>query len=161
METLGLSPNENESNHDIHELAAQIKNGASWFYWVAGLSLVNSAISFFNGGWSFFAGLGVTQIIDAIIAESGDSTAFSVVKIIAFFFEIAIAGIFLGLGFFANKPQSWAFIVGIILYFLDGILMLVLGALLPAAFHGFVLFMLIRGFFAVRKLNSISTLSNV
>ena len=45
---------------------AQLKNGANWFYWIAGLSLVNSAIFAFGGHVSFIAGLAYTQIIDAV-----------------------------------------------------------------------------------------------
>jgi hypothetical protein len=154
MDTLGISPESNGSQVDEYELIAQIKSGANWFYWVAGLSLVNSAISLFNGNWSFFAGLGVTQVIDGVISVADNSTGVMIVKVVAFLIEVFIAGIFIGCGVFANKFHQWAFIVGIILYILDGLLVLLLGALLPAGFHVFVLFFVVRGFLAARKLSA-------
>jgi hypothetical protein len=156
METLGLETEEPKSNQNDFELANQVKSGASWFYWIAGLSLVNSIIGLFGGGLSFIAGLGFTQIIDGIIFEIGVGGVASVVKIIAFVVELAIAGIFVGLGVFANKLQSWAFILGIVLYFLDGVLILALGAYLAAGFHVFALIFIVRGFLAARKLTNIA-----
>ena len=47
-------------------LLAQLKSGANWFYWIAGLSVVNSLIFAFGGHTSFIAGLGLTQLIDGI-----------------------------------------------------------------------------------------------
>src|SRR5216117_2936789 len=40
---------------------AQLKSGASWFYWIAGLSLINSIVAFTGGQWAFLFGLGITQ----------------------------------------------------------------------------------------------------
>ena len=39
------------------ETLAQLKSGANWFYWIAGLSLINSAIFVFGGNVNFIAGL--------------------------------------------------------------------------------------------------------
>ena len=50
--------------------AAQAKGGANWFYWVAALSLINSAAFVFGAGVHFLAGLGLTEIADAVIAAS-------------------------------------------------------------------------------------------
>src|SRR5690349_15552832 len=55
----------------------KIKSGAGWFYWIAGLSLINSVIAATGAGWAFIVGLGVTQFIDAFAHgfESSAATA--------------------------------------------------------------------------------------
>jgi len=156
MSTLNLTPEPEQEkiNASDYELLSHAKGGASWFYWIAGLSLVNSLIFFFGGNWSFFAGLGVTQLVDAIVFQITQSDSLSVVKIIGFVFDLVVAGIFLLLGLWANKLQTWAFIVGMVLYLLDGLLLLLLGAYFPAAFHAFALYMIFRGFNAARQINA-------
>ena len=156
MSTLNLSPEPEQEKilTDNYELASHAKGGANWFYWVAGLSVVNSLIFLFGGNWSFFAGLGITQVIDVIVDAITRGGDFSAVKIIAFVIDLLIAGVFLLFGLWANKFQTWAFIAGMALYFLDGLLLLVLGAYLPAAFHVFALIMIFRGFSAARKINA-------
>jgi fatty acid desaturase len=42
-----------------------IRSGANWFIWIAGLSLVNSALFAIGSNWAFFLGLGATQFVDA------------------------------------------------------------------------------------------------
>ena len=59
------------------QLETQHASGANWFYWIAGLSVINSVIILAGGGWGFVVGLGITQFIDAIatvvVAETGAS----------------------------------------------------------------------------------------
>lgn len=161
MSSLNLSPEENEQKSDAYRqaemdyaLVAQAKGGANWFYWIAGLSLVNSLIFLFGGNWSFFAGLGITQIIDAIVAQGSELDGISTIKIIAFVIDVIIAGIFVLCGLWANKLQTWAFVAGMIFYLLDGILVLILGAYLPAAFHLFALYMIFKGLSAARQIKA-------
>ena len=157
MTSLNLSPEpqQESSSADLnYEFAAQTRSGASWFYWIAGLSVINSVIFFFGGNWNFFAGLGITQIVDVIIYQISPDEGFSLIKIIGFVFNLIIAGIFLTCGVLANKFYSWAFIAGMIFYLLDGVLLLVIGAYLPAGFHLFALFMIFRGFSAARQITS-------
>ena len=48
------------------KIESKFKSGASWFFWIAGLSIINSIILLAGGQWNFIVGLGVTQIIDVI-----------------------------------------------------------------------------------------------
>jgi hypothetical protein len=156
MSVLNLSPEPEQEKINVsdYELINQAKGGASWFYWIAGLSIVNTLIFFFGGNWSFFAGLGVTQIVDAVVLFMTGNDGFSVLKLIAVVFDLVVAGLFFLCGLWAHKFQTWAFVTGMILYLLDGLLLLVIGAYLPAAFHAFALFMIFRGFSAARKINA-------
>ena len=56
-----------ELDANYNELAAQTTNGASWFYWIAGLSAINSVVYLSGSDWSFLAGLGLTQLADGFV----------------------------------------------------------------------------------------------
>lgn len=49
------------------ELETRLNSGAGWFYWIAGLSLLNSIIMLSGSDLYFVIGLGITQIIDVFI----------------------------------------------------------------------------------------------
>jgi hypothetical protein len=55
----------------------QLHRGAQWFYWIAGLSLVNALSAAFGSQWGFIIGLGITQVVSAVVqaaaAEGGAS----------------------------------------------------------------------------------------
>jgi uncharacterized membrane protein YvbJ len=42
------------------QIERQMKSGAAWFFWIAGLSLINSII--IHSGWSFIIGLGLLKL---------------------------------------------------------------------------------------------------
>ncbi len=133
---------------------AHLRGGANWFYWIAGLSAINSAIFAFGGNTAFIAGLGFTQLADGVIDLSIQQGGPSVLKAVAVVFDIILIIVFALFGYFANKRFSAAFIVGILIYAADALLLLVLGAFLTAGFHAFALFFIIRGFLACRKINA-------
>jgi len=144
---------------DLPKLEQATAGGANWFYWIAGLSLVNSVITVFGGGWGFIVGLGFTQIIDAIgmaIAEEMGSGAATAAKVIALVGSVLVSGVFVVFGYFAGKRQNWAFIVGMVIYAFDGVLFLLFADWLSVGFHGFALFCIWSGFAASRKLAGIS-----
>jgi hypothetical protein len=134
------------------ETAAQMKSGANWFYWIAGLSLVNSAIYAFGGDISFILGLGATQLIEGITDAAIAEGMPSLLKGVAIVMNLAITGVFALFGYYANKGVAIAFIAGIALYILDGLLYLAVGSMLAAGFHVFALFFIVRGFLASRKI---------
>ena len=130
-----------------NEYRQQSISGARWFFWVAGLSIINSIIIMNDGNWAFLAGLAITEVISGfavgLSAELGTS-----VTIIAFVLDVLVAGVFAMFGWFAQKGHTWAFIVGLIFYVLDGLIFVVFQEWLSVAFHGFVVYCLIRGLMA-------------
>ena len=143
------------------KLEGQVKSGANWFYWIAALSLVNSILFLTESEWSFLVGLGITQITDALatayLFDLGDW-----VKYAAFALDVIIAGIFAGFGLLASRRYTWAFIVGGILYALDGLIFLALPLwfelppeLPNLAFHLFALFFMFTGLRANMKLSKL------
>jgi hypothetical protein len=130
-------------------MAAQLKSGSSWFYWIAALSLINSFVAISGNEWRFIIGLGVTQILDAIGAQIGGAG-----KFVALALDFAVAGVLVFFGVFAGKRHLWAFIVGMVLIGLDGLVFLLGQNWLGVGFHVFVIFFLFRGVQACRALNA-------
>lgn len=121
-----------------------VRGGASWFYWVGALSVINSLIAMSGNGTRFIFGLGITRFTDEIGAHGGNggSAAALVVTVI-------IAAVFVVFGYFGGQGQKWAFLVGMILYGLDAGLCLLGGIILSAAFHAWALFRMFGGFKAI------------
>lgn len=126
---------------------AQMKSGASWFYWIAGLSLINTVSAFSGSDWRFIIGLGITQVFDAIGQEIQ-----GVGRMIALFLDLVAAGVFILFGVLAHKRHTWAFVTGMVLFALDGGIFLLTQDWIGVGFHIFVLYCLFRGFKACREL---------
>lgn len=141
--------------HDPQTLA-QLKGGANWFYWIAGLSLINSAIFAFGGEVNFIAGLAYTQIIDAIFEMSVSQGAPTALRGVAIVMDLILVAIFALFGYFANKAINAVFIVGMVVYFVDGIIWLLLGSYFAAGFHVFALIMIGKGFMASREVAAVN-----
>lgn len=117
------------------------QSGARWFYWIAGLSVVNTILIHSGSDTSFIVGLGFTLVADYLLKAY--MAAALVIDLIAI-------GIFAGFGFAALKGQSWAFIAGSVLYLLDSLIYVYSESWLAVGFHGFALFSIVRGYLAFR-----------
>lgn len=134
-------------------LESQHKNGASWFYWIAGLSLINSIAAFAGSTWGFIFGLAVTQIVDAIAKQAGGSVA----TVAALVIDVFIAGVLVFLGVIARKGQVWAYWIGMALYALDGLVSLIGAYWLGVAFHAFALYSIYHGLAALKQLRALAS----
>jgi hypothetical protein len=153
------TPAASDSDTERLKLETQHANGANWFYWIAALSLVNSAIIHAGGEWSFVIGLGITQFVDAVaavVAMEVGADAVLLTKGLAIGADLLVAGLFVLFGVFARRRRSWAFVVGMGLYALDGLLFLLVSDWLSIGFHAFALVGLAAGLSASRKLESLS-----
>jgi hypothetical protein len=125
-------------------------NGGGWFFWIAGLSLVNSIAIHSGSNYNFIVGLGITAVADTIL-HSIDSIG----HVLAYLFDAIVLGMFVLFGYFARKGKIWAFVTGFVLYALDAVLYAVLPDTpewLAIGFHAFVLFSIWGGMQAARKL---------
>ena len=127
--------------------AGHVRTSAKWFYWIAGLSMINSLVVISGGNFHFVVDLGITSVIDALARRVG--SAGSILDIIINGF---VAGVFVLFGTFAIKAQKWAFLVGMALYLFDGLLLVSVKDYLGVAFHAYVLFAIYRGFTVARQL---------
>jgi hypothetical protein len=149
--------NEGSFIMDYRELVAlktkteeRFKSGANWFYWIAALSIINSAIYFFKGSWNFIFGLGITQLIEGILIEFG-----SIGITIAIILNSIILGIFLLIGRLSNKRKRWAYIIGMVIYSLDSLVFLLAADIWSIGFHGFALFSMYGGLKAMKELEGL------
>lgn len=126
-----------------------IRSGGSWFFWIAGLSLINSIATHSGSQFSFVVGLGFTMIVDTVLNAAG-----TIGQLVAVAIDAAVLGTFVLFGVFARRGHIWAFVCGFILYTLDALIFVLLPDeidILPVAFHGFVLFCLWNGLMAARR----------
>ena len=109
-------------------LDGRIKNGASWFYWIAAFSIINSILVYTNLAWQFGLGLAVTVERD----------------------NVAIAAFVAAFGYFAGKRHGWAFIVGMLLLGLDTVLTGLLSMWLNLVLHIWAMISIFLGYRACR-----------
>jgi hypothetical protein len=133
------------------ELNRRYRGGANWFYWIAGLTIVTSLIAAFGGGWRFLLSLGTTQIIDAVAQEVSTELG-SAPKVIALVLDLIVSGTFVVIGYLANKKYLWAYMAGMVVFLLDGLVTLVIQDWIGVIAHGVVLFFMFPGFQAGREL---------
>ncbi len=139
------------------QLDSRVRGGVSWFYWIAGLSLVNSAAYLLGATWTFVVGLGITQIVDGLMAglirELGES--WSALRLIGLGIDICIAAMFVLMGYFGRKRVRWPVIVGMVLYALDAMLVLLVQDYMGALFHGLALYGIWTGLRAMQQLEAL------
>jgi hypothetical protein len=133
---------------------SQSQSGARWFFWIAALSMINSIVILANGHWNFLAGLGITQFISGLAVGLSEQLG-TAATVIAVALDLMVALIFVSLGLFAQKRHTWAFILGMVIYGLDGLIFLLVQDWLAIAFHAFVLYGIYRGLSANLKLSSL------
>jgi len=113
-----------------------VLRSANWFFYIAALSLVSSFVAMSSGvSLQFGTGLGISRAIDA---GFGGLTALIM--------NLMIAGVLAAFGYFARQGQKWAFLVGMILYAGDGVLLVMDSQIRGIVLHGLVLFFIFRGF---------------
>lgn len=139
---------------ELNQRIAAIRSGAGWFYWVAGLSMINTMLNFFEADINFMLGLGITQFADAIAIEF-DNT---IVKSIALIFNLSIAFLFFYLGKKANERKKWAFIVGMIILALDSLIFFFIEDYFGLGFHIFAIVMIYsQGFNNLKRAEELET----
>ncbi len=138
----------------LAKLERQFSSGAKWFYWIAGLSVVNTVIIFNEGDFTFVIGLGITQVIAGVgevLAEDVGPLA----RQIALALVVLCTGVFVVFGRYALKRRHWAFITGMVLYALDALIFLGVQDWWSFGFHIFALFCLYGGLRAERQLRDL------
>lgn len=152
----GVAAESPETFLERETLDAKARQGANWFFWVAALSIVNSVISLSEGDRHFVIAMGLTQIVDGIAAAIAQQNAeiSTMVRAVAFAISVATAGVAGLFGVLARKGFLAAFVVGMGLYLLDGLLFLLFQDWLSLGFHAFALFGMWHGFTATRSLKA-------
>jgi hypothetical protein len=130
------------------QLERRRRLGAGWFYWVAGISLLNALITLAGLHWRFIVGLGTTQVATGLAVRAGRGWATAILL------DVVLIGGFAVLGYLALQKHLWAFAVGIAVYGLDGLIFLAVRNWIGLGFHVFVLVMVFKGLQAARQLDA-------
>jgi hypothetical protein len=130
-----------------HEtLEGQRRRGGQWFYWIAALSSINCVLALMGQEWHFILGLGTTQLVQAVAKESGGAgTTAGLVSLV-------VIGLFAFFGQRAVHGYCWAFVAGMVVYGLDGLIFLLIQDWVGVGFHAFAIVMILRGYQAARQL---------
>ena len=139
---------------EVAEITQRMQRGANNFYWIAALSVINSILSLTGSSTYFVIGLAVTLIADGITIGLSQSLpdAALIVKIVGLVVSVLIAGVFALFGYFAAQGKRWAFLVGMVLYGLDGLIMLAFADWIGVLFHAYFLWGLFGGWRALGEL---------
>lgn len=128
-----------------------VKKGAHWFYWKAGLTVINSVLMMAGIYWQFFLGLAIPQLIHGFLigfsqmeVSDGLSSFHGPVLVISF-----VSSILMGIiGKQASKAKKWAFILGIIIFSFDGLVYLLAFSIFGVIIHGYAIYRLSKGYSA-------------
>jgi hypothetical protein len=131
--------------------------GINWFYWIAGLSLINTIASVAGATFAFIIGLGATQFVDAAVSgmTEGLGADGTVIRVIGFIFDIAMAGAFVVFGLLGTARKHRVIVTGMALYALDAVILLFLQDYVGAAFHGWALLRIFGGLRALGQLEAL------
>lgn len=143
-------PTYSQADLYVASLIGRLRSGTQWFYWIAGLSLINSLISTFGGHVSFIVGLGITQLIDGTVKDFGSNGL-----VIVWVANLLIAGFFCGVAHFGGKNITWITIVGLVLYVLDALIFLLVQDWWSIGFHAYATYAIWRGLSAGLELKKL------
>ena len=124
-----------------------MKSSANWFYWIVGLSALNSILYISGVGFGLAVGLNATRIIDELVSEASGAARF-----LPLLFALIPLGFFALLGYLAPRFRA-AFVVGFIFYLIDAVPSLLLKDWIGLAMHAWVLFSFFTGFRAAGELS--------
>jgi hypothetical protein len=130
--------------------AKQVQNAARWFYWIAGLTVVNVVLAFFGSTVTLLLGM-TTPLIAAYVAIRAASSLFIVLAVA--FVAFVVVGFAL-LGWMAERGHAWAFFVGAAIYAADTVWSVVYQDWMSALWHGAALLAIVMGVLAVRRLKA-------
>ena len=127
-------------------LVKRVENGGRWFYWIAGLSTLNFVFFVLGSDNGFALGTLIDYFIQGILEEAADPS-------LGWIAHVAVIALFAFLGRRATAGAQWAFIVGGLLYALDGVLFLLVGGWIGIAVHAFALFSIANAVISLRRLH--------
>lgn len=136
-------------------LQARVESAANWFYWIAGLSLVNCAVAAMGSDWGFAIGLGISQILSHLAGslDKGNIVLAGALWLAAF----GSIAFFAACGWLARRPSVIAFGIGIALFSLDAVIFLLIRDWVGFGFHALALYFLWNGMAAARQARAAAT----
>lgn len=125
---------------------ATVVSAARWFWWIAGLSLVNAILNFSGSDMNFVVGLGITSLATAMFAGNLPVAMLLVALSVGFYFVMGLQ---------AQRERLWAFYAGLVVYGLDALIFVKIEDWMPVAFHGLAIFYIVKGVMRVNALKAV------
>lgn len=108
-----------------------IKRGASWFFWVAALSLLSQIAMATGTNFTFAVSLGITDVLGAVASEF-KSQAMTIITWVLGVGLVVTIGM---CGYFSSRKSMIAFITGLVILLLDSFILM---AMLPHSLLGLI-----------------------
>jgi hypothetical protein len=160
------APDELAHSRTVQRLTWRMLGGANWFFWIAGLSMLNSILGLLKIDLHFTLGLWATQFFDAWGARIGGPG-----PVFALIFDVTAVGLLMVVGILARQGQGWIFVLGLGLYLLDTLLLLgwavpvlrqgatpeeLRAIVLSSAVHGYAIYRMFRGWHACQTIDMLA-----
>lgn len=136
----------------LGEALARLRSSGHWFWWIAALSLINTLATLMDSGYGMLLGLGMTQIIDALVLGGGEPT--TAARVVHAVLVLSATGLFVVFGHFARRGHVLAFGVGMAVYALDTLVFVAAKDWIGVGFHVFVLWALSGGLGLLRAIRA-------
>lgn len=125
-----------------------VQSGARWFWWIAGLSLVNTVLFHSGSDVNFVLGLGLTTLANLLFVDQVP---------LALALSTLTIGFYVLVGWQAAQGRLWAFYVGLVVYAADALIYVQVGDWMSVAFHAVAIFFIAKGVMRARELGSASS----
>lgn len=167
IETPEQEPNQAEQQAEQEKMAlarkkmvlnARMRSGISWFFWVAGLAVINTVMFYFTGALNFIVGLGASALVDGFsqtLANELPDPNSTLTRLAGVAISIGIALIFVTFGWLGFKGYRRAVVVGMVLYAMDGLIFVWARVWYGLVFHIFVLWGMWTGLRAINNLKAL------
>lgn len=122
------------------DLELKMLRGASWFYWIAGLVILQLLAMLNHIAWGTSIGLGILRYPPQFMSLSPTLAAAAAIVVL------------LALGYVSGRPVRWTFVLGILLYGADGVLFLMQHDYFGVVVHIIIIYFLWNGLSAANMM---------
>ena len=143
-----------QKSYEPQQVIEQAAKGSGWLAVIALFSLINSVLMLFKAKISFVIGLGATQVVDAIVSvgrEQASGAVGTVMGLIGLCINLVLIGVIVTIWLLSKRGNRTAYLVGMVLYLLDGLIFLMVRDWVGVGFHAFFLFGLWGGYAFVKE----------
>lgn len=149
------SPGDVATRTPIESLMAARGKGASWFFWIVGLSVINTLIATFGSDSGFSLGAAATLLSDGLANESIKQGGSGASRMFALFFDGIVFAFYAMCGVQAMRGATWAFVLGLVVFVLDTLVLLAVQEWLGVALHIWAIISIWSGLSANNKLKKL------
>src|SRR5882724_9928921 len=102
----------------VADLARNLRNGASWCFWIGGITALNAVLMLSGYKTSLVIGLLLPQVLAHMAASGGP-----LMKTAGIGINVGACGLFLLLAWLGRNEHRWALILAMIVYGTDSLLL--------------------------------------